>query len=225
MLCPVRICKHEGKQKYLYKMRRRAGSAPHPLPPLRWRSQGGRGGGEAGELCPAWGILSRVGGIFGLWVRRVTFACGFGVSLRQDILAGLLGGSVWRVKWAHLFNRFGSKGTYCWAKRNRKEWNVLWWICRLRYHYVVSNIVLFALLQVHQNQQIVVLKPWLCGSVNLTANENIHHEEERTAFYCCSARFCWSRHQPGYVQGGQEVGRGYLLLGVQVRRIQATHPQ
>jgi hypothetical protein len=91
----------------------------------------------------------------------------------------------------------------------------------LRYHYVVSNIVLFALLQVHRNQQIVVLVPWLCGSVNLTANENIHHEEERTSFDCCSARFCWSRHQPGYVQGGQEVGRGYLLLGIHVRRILA----
>ncbi len=31
--------------------------------------------------------------------------------------------------------------------------------------------MLFALLQVHRNQQIVVLVPWLCGSVNLTANE------------------------------------------------------
>jgi hypothetical protein len=26
-------------------------------------------------------------------------------------------------------------------------------------------------------------------------------------------------HQPGYVQGGQEVGRGYLLLRIHVRRI------
>jgi hypothetical protein len=26
-------------------------------------------------------------------------------------------------------------------------------------------------------------------------------------------------HQPGYVQGGQEVGRGYLLLGIRDRRI------
>ena len=41
----------------------------------------------------------------------------------------------------------------------------------MRYHYVVSNIVLFALLQVHLNQQIVVFAPRLCGSVNLTANE------------------------------------------------------
>jgi hypothetical protein len=67
----------------------------------------------------------------------------------------------------------------------------------------------------------VVLKPWLRGSVNLTANENIHHEEERTSFFCCSARFRWSMHQPGYVQGGQEVGRDYLLLGIHVRRIRS----
>jgi hypothetical protein len=65
----------------------------------------------------------------------------------------------------------------------------------------------------------VVLKSWLCGSVNLTANENKHHREERTSFFCCSARFRWSMHQPGYVQGGQEVGRNYLLLRIHVRRI------
>ena len=81
--------------------------------------------------------------------------------------------------------------------------------------------MLFALLQVHQNQQIVVLEPWLCGSVNLTANENIHHGEERASFFCCSARFRWSRHQPGYVQGGQEVGRDYLLLRIHVRGIRS----
>jgi hypothetical protein len=34
------------------------------------------------------------------------FAGGFGVFPRQDILAGLLGGSVWRVKLAHLFSGF-----------------------------------------------------------------------------------------------------------------------
>ena len=70
----------------------------------------------------------------------------------------------------------------------------------------------------------MVLKPWLCGSVNLTANENIHHEEERTSFFCCSARFRWSMHQPGYVQGGQEVGRDYLLLRIHVRRIPSDIP-
>ena len=55
MLCPVRICKHEGKQKYLHKMRRRAGSAPAPSPaplPEPW----GEGGGGAGGLCPAWDL-------------------------------------------------------------------------------------------------------------------------------------------------------------------------
>ncbi len=51
----------------------------------------------------------------------------------------------------------------------------------MQYQYVVSNIVLFALLQVHLNQQIVVFAPRLRGSVNLAANEiyimrkNTHH--------------------------------------------------
>jgi hypothetical protein len=33
-------------------------------------------------------------------------------------------------------------------------------------------------------------------------------------------------HQPGYVQGGQEVGRSYLLLGIHYRRIRkhSTEP-
>ena len=65
----------------------------------------------------------------------------------------------------------------------------------------------------------MVLQPWLCGSVNHTANRNKHHGEETTPLFCCSARLCWSMHQPGYVQGGQEVGRGYLLLGIHDRRI------
>jgi hypothetical protein len=38
------------------------------------------------------------------------FAGGFGVFLRQDILAGLLGGSIWRVKLAHLFSGFSKQG-------------------------------------------------------------------------------------------------------------------
>jgi len=62
MLCPVRICKHEGEQKYLFRMHGRAGSAPAPFP----RSVAGAvGGGElAGRVLP--GILSREGGIFAL---------------------------------------------------------------------------------------------------------------------------------------------------------------
>ena len=78
-------------------------------------------------------------------------------------------------------------------------------------------------LQVLQNQQIVVLKPWLCGSVKHTANRNKHHGEETTPLFCCSAWLCWSMHQPGYVQGGQEVGRGYLLLGIHYRRIRQRY--
>ena len=136
-----------------------------PPPPLSCRSRGGRGGGWRVVSCL--GILSREGGIFGLWVRRVTFACGFGMSLRQDILAGLFGGSVWRVTWAHLFNRFESKENMLLSKRNRKEWNVLWWICRLWYHYVVSNIVLFAFIAGSPEPANCGLKTvvmWICES-------------------------------------------------------------
>ena len=48
------------------------------------------------------------------------FAGGFGVFPREDILAGLLGGSVWRVKLAHLFSGFSKQGkTY--VAEQRKE--------------------------------------------------------------------------------------------------------
>jgi hypothetical protein len=56
------------------------------------------------------GILSREGGISGTRIWRVMLAGGFGVFPRQDILAGLLGGSVWRVKFAHLFSGFSKQG-------------------------------------------------------------------------------------------------------------------
>ena len=55
MLCPVRICKHEGKQKYLLRMHGRAGSASVPSP----RSVAGAvdgGGGGAGGPGPAWDL-------------------------------------------------------------------------------------------------------------------------------------------------------------------------
>ena len=67
------------------------------------------------------------------------------------------------------------------------------------------------------------LQPWLCGSVNHTASRNKHHGEETTPLFCCSARLCWSMHRPGYVQGGQEVGRDYLLLRIHVRRIRSLY--
>ena len=56
MLCSVRICKHEGKQKYLYKMRRRAGSAPAPSPPTAPATEREKGA-EADPARPC--ILSR----------------------------------------------------------------------------------------------------------------------------------------------------------------------
>jgi len=38
------------------------------------------------------------------------FAGGFGVFPWQDILAGPLGGSIWRVKLAHSFGGFSKQG-------------------------------------------------------------------------------------------------------------------
>jgi hypothetical protein len=38
------------------------------------------------------------------------FAGGFGVFPSQDILAGLLGGFIWRVKLAHSFGGFSKQG-------------------------------------------------------------------------------------------------------------------
>ena len=91
-------------------MHRRAGSAPRPLPPAPLAEPGGGRGEQAGESCPAWGILSREGGICGKGIWWGMFAGGFGMFPRQDILAGLLGGSVWRVKLAHSFSGFSKQG-------------------------------------------------------------------------------------------------------------------
>jgi hypothetical protein len=55
--------------------------------------------------------------------------------------------------------------------------------------------------------------------VDLTANENKHHEEEARPHFCCSILFPRSMHQPGYIQEGQGVIFGYLLLGIYHRRI------
>ena len=64
MLCPVRICKHEGTQKYLLRMHGRARSASAPFSRSVAGAVGGGGGGLAGWVLP--GILSREGGIYGL---------------------------------------------------------------------------------------------------------------------------------------------------------------
>jgi hypothetical protein len=62
----------------------------------------------------------------------------------------------------------------------------------------------------------VVLQPWLCGSVDLTANEiNIM---KKKLDLCCSVLFSRSLHPPGYIQEGQEASYDYLLLGVYHRR-------
>ena len=55
MLCPVRICKHEGTQKYLLRMHGRAGSASVPSPRSVAGAVGG-GGGGAGGPGPAWDL-------------------------------------------------------------------------------------------------------------------------------------------------------------------------
>ena len=55
MLCPVRICKHEGTQKYLLRMHGRAGPASVPSPRSVAGAVGG-GGGGAGGPDPAWDL-------------------------------------------------------------------------------------------------------------------------------------------------------------------------
>jgi hypothetical protein len=49
------------------------------------------------------------------------FAGGFGVFPRQDILAGLLGGSVWRVKLAHLFSGFLKQERHMLLSKEKNE--------------------------------------------------------------------------------------------------------
>ena len=90
-------------------MHRRAGSAPCPLPPAPLAEPGGEGGG-GWQVVSCLGILSGEGGISGKWIWRVMFAGGSGVFPWQDILAGLLGGSIRRVKLAHSFGGFSKQG-------------------------------------------------------------------------------------------------------------------
>ena len=121
MLCPVRICKHEGEQKYLFRMRGRAGSAPAPSPAPLPEPWGGEGGEPAGRVLP--GILSREGGIF---------ACELGGSHSRVYMASLYGRFIRQIHMACLFG--GSKGLICSKMESkktlqRKEKNISWWIC------------------------------------------------------------------------------------------------
>ena len=89
----------QGEVKYLYKMRRRAGSAPHPLPRSADGAVGGGGGG-------GWRVVSCLGnleqGKGGSW------ACEFGGSHSRVDLACLYGKTFWRVCLAGQFG--GSSG-------------------------------------------------------------------------------------------------------------------
>ena len=54
--------------------------------------------------------------------------------------------------------------------------------------------------------------------MDLTANGNIHHEEEAWPNFCCSLLLLRSLRSSVYIQEGQGVNHGYLLLGVYDRR-------
>ena len=105
MLCPVRICKHEGTQKYLLRMHGRAGSASVPSPRSVAGAVGG-GGGGAGGPGPAWDLEQGRGDLaceLGGFHSRVYMASLYGRFIRQIYMATSYGGFIWRVKWAHLF--------------------------------------------------------------------------------------------------------------------------
>ena len=148
-------------------MHRRAGSALCPL----LRSVGGAGGGGGGRLAshvlPGGSWAGKGGSLaceFGGSCSRVDLACFHGKTFWRVCLAGHFGGSSWLI---HSMDLKQGK-TCCWTKkRNRKQWNVLWWICRLRYHYVVSNIVLFAFVAGSPepaNCGLTTVVMWICES-------------------------------------------------------------
>ena len=75
----------------------------------------GGGGGEAGELCPAWGILSRERGDLGL----VSLAGHIRVWIWRVPMARHFGGFAWRV---HLASQVGSFSQ--WVFKARKTYVV-----------------------------------------------------------------------------------------------------
>ena len=149
-------------------MHRRAGSALCPLPLLRGRSRGGRGGRPASHVLPGGSWAGKGGSLaceFGGLCSRVDLACFHGKTFWRVCLAGLFGGSSWLIYSAGFSKQ---EKTCCWTmKRNRKERNVLWWICRLWYHYVASNIVLFTFVAGSPepaNCGLTTVVMWICES-------------------------------------------------------------
>ncbi len=137
----------------------------------------------------------------------------------QDILAGLCGGSVWHIYLAGFHKQW--KDMLLSKKRKRKsngkyysesaDCNVIIW--------PVIYVVLFALVAGSPepaNCGLATMVMWISGSC---CEWNKHHEEEARPHFCCSVPFPRSMHQPGYIQEGQGVIIGYLLLGIYHRRI------
>ena len=96
-----------------------------PPPPLRHRSRGGGGGSRrAGSCLGSWAgkggsLPCELGGSHS----RVDMASLYGRFIRQIYMAGLFGGSNGLI-----CSKIESKKTLQ-SKWNRKEWNILWWIC------------------------------------------------------------------------------------------------
>jgi hypothetical protein len=71
---------------------------------------------------------------------------------------------------AHSFGGFSKQGETHVVEQEKeieKQWNVLWWICRLQYHYVASNIVLFAFVAGSPepaNCSLATVVMWICDS-------------------------------------------------------------
>ena len=189
-------------------MHRRAGSAPRPLPPAPLAEPWGGGGGGwqvmscLGDLERGRGDLWQVnlaGHVRG-WIWRVSMARHLGGSAQRVYLAGQVGSFIWRV--------FKAKRKYMLLNKKKKQKsNEMYYGESVDCNIIMQPVIQCYLLslQVLQNQQIVVLQPWLCGSVNHSANRNKHHDEEALPHFCCSTLLLQSMHRPGYVQGGRKL--------------------
>jgi hypothetical protein len=168
------------------------GRLPAPSP----HSVGGAvgGGGEGGwRAMSCLGILSGEGGISGkqaaswngkfFWqiIRRIILADESGSFSRQDILAGHFGTFIWRIFTSN-------EKVSCWAKKKKKKkCTISESVDCIMSLYVASNIMLFcSRCRFNWTSKLWSCNRGYCGSVDLTANENIHHEEEAWPNFCCS---------------------------------------